>query len=149
MAPVFISSLFYKIVIILTNFLFLLIQNSSFLHLKAAVEGEFGITDPTPTDMVPLILLEAESSAIVNLTGIEYSTNLLELFLPDNQISDISPLARLTNLSYLLLSGNQISDISDLARLTSLDYLTLNSNPLNREAYCIYLVVNRRQKPWN
>ena len=45
-----------------------------------------------------------------------------------NQISDLSPLAPLNNLTKLDLSGNQISDLSPLARLTNLTELNLSSN---------------------
>ena len=37
-------------------------------------------------------------------------TNLTELYLSSNQISDITPLAGLTNLTYLELWSNEISD---------------------------------------
>jgi hypothetical protein len=47
-------------------------------------------------------------------------TNLTELHLGHEQISDVSPLTSLTNLTVLEISGNQISDISPLASLTNL-----------------------------
>jgi internalin A len=42
-------------------------------------------------------------------------TNLRELYLFGNEISDISPLSELTNLTVLSLRDNEISDISELA----------------------------------
>jgi hypothetical protein len=45
-------------------------------NLKAAVESELGISDPTPTDMLLLIELDASSRGIEELTGIEYASNL-------------------------------------------------------------------------
>ena len=94
-------------------------------NLKAAVEDKLGITDPTPTDMLLLTHLNANYSEIVDLTGIEYATNLTGLYLSDNQISDISPLSGLTNLMVLFLA----------------------SNPLSVEAYCIYLPLIEDNNP--
>jgi hypothetical protein len=94
-------------------------------NLKAAVENELGISGPTPTDMLSLTYLDAEYSEIVDLTGIEYATNLTTLDLHHNQISDISPLSGLTNLDFLWLDGN----------------------PLNVEAYCIYLPLIEAKNP--
>ena len=94
-------------------------------NLKAAVESALGISDPTPTDMLSLTSLHANDSGIVDLTGIEYATNLTYLSLGFNQISDISALSGLTNLTYLSLDDNQISDISALSGLTNLTDLSL------------------------
>ena len=55
-------------------------------------------------------------------------TNLTELYLWHNQITDITPLAKLTNLTGLNLGGNQITDITPLAKLTNLTVLYLWCN---------------------
>ena len=65
---------------------------------------------------------------IVNLTGLEYATNLTNLHLDNNQISDLSPLANLTNLTYINLSDNQITSIEPLANLTNLQFLNIAKN---------------------
>ena len=96
--------------------------------LKAAVEATLGITDPTPTDMLALTFLDASTRGIVDLTVLEYATNMTYLDLCDNQISDISAVAGLTKLTLLDLSHNQISDISALADLTKLTWLDLGNN---------------------
>ena len=58
-------------------------------NLKAAVESELGIIDPTPTDMLSLTSLHAVG--IEDLTGIEYAMNLDFLNLAyNNQIGDLS-----------------------------------------------------------
>lgn len=51
--------------------------------------------------------------------------NLEKLDLYNNQIRDISPLAKLTNLTELDLENNQISDISPLETLTNLTILEI------------------------
>ena len=61
-------------------------------------------------------------SPLVNLT------NLTELYLVGNQISDLSPLANLANLTRLFLDDNQVSDLTPLANLTNLTVLTVRNN---------------------
>ena len=80
-------------------------------NLKAAIEAELGVTDPTESDMLGLENLIAENLGIEYLTGLEYAKNLQHLELAGNQISDLSPLSGLTNLKELVLSHNQIADI--------------------------------------
>ena len=73
-------------------------------HLKAAVENTLRITDPTPTDMLSLTSFYVGYDEIMDLTGIQYATNLMNLLLPFNQISDISALSSLTNLMVINLN---------------------------------------------
>jgi internalin A len=57
-------------------------------------------------------------------------SNLTELNLKWNKITDITPLSALTNLTYLNLSANQITDITGLSALTNLTYLDLAANQI-------------------
>jgi Leucine-rich repeat (LRR) protein len=82
------------------------------------------------SELAGLANLTASDSGIEYLSGLQYCTNLTELDLWHNQISDISPLGNLTNLTYLELGDNGISDISPLANLTNLMYLYLYSNEI-------------------
>ncbi len=138
-------------------------------NLQDAVEAQLGISDPNAADMLGLTYLDAQSSGIFDLTGLEYALNLAEIYLFDNQISgisalsdltnleilwlgvnhinDLSPLSQLTNLQTLELASNQISEISSLSSLTKLDVLMLTSNPLNRRAYCLYLPLLEANNP--
>jgi internalin A len=99
-------------------------------NLKASVEWALEITDPTPTDMLSLTALETWGE-ISDLTGIEYASNLIGLYLHSSQISDISPLSGLTSLQYLDLTDSQISDISPLSGLTGLETLYLYRNQIS------------------
>jgi len=108
-------------------------------NLKAAVEAQLGVSDPTATDMLDLTSLDASGRDITDLTGLEHGTNLTNLYLSRNQIIDISPISGLTNLTHLNLGSNQISDISPLSGLTNFTYLDLRANPLNGDAYSIYI----------
>ena len=66
----------------------------------------------TVDDMLKLTGFTSEDRDIVNLTGLEYATNLEGLDLSGNGIVDISPLKELKNLWSVYLSGNEIVDIS-------------------------------------
>ena len=81
---------------------------------------------------LPLDLADAK---ITNLTGLASSTELIELYLDENEISDISPIAALTQLRVLSLNDNQIeglwhadSDVNPFTELTELTELYLDNN---------------------
>ena len=73
----------------------------------------------------------SKGRGIKNLTGIEYLTGLKELSLRENEITDVSPLAKLVNLSNLNLFNNLIDDITPLSELTGLDRLYLSNNNIS------------------
>ncbi|CAL6023541.1 Conserved_hypothetical protein [Hexamita inflata] len=61
---------------------------------------------------------------------VSFLTNLTELDLQNNKISDISSISKLKNLKKLYLSYNYIEDISTLKSLLNLTHLFLSSNKL-------------------
>ena len=67
---------------------------------------------------------------IEDLTGLEHATNLVRLYLVNNNFADISPLAGLTQLIKLRLWNSNITDISPLAGLTQLTTLELINNSI-------------------
>lgn len=81
------------------------------------------------SDLEQLISVDFSQRGITNLSGLEYATNLFELYLSENSISDIGALAGMRSLAFLDLSHNRIIDLSPLAQLTNLweVYLTQNS----------------------
>ncbi len=79
------------------------------------------------TNLTNLVLVDNQITDVSSLAGL---TNLTTLILYVNPITDISPLARLTNLTNLGLAGNQITDITPLAGLTNLTTLHLNDNQI-------------------
>ena len=83
------------------------------------------------SDLLGLTSFNATQRDIMNLSGIEYCTNLTSLGLWENQISDITPLANLTNLTWLYLGANPIGDISSLANLANLTTLGLWDNQIS------------------
>jgi hypothetical protein len=60
--------------------------------------------------------------------GLDQLEDLHEIYLNDNQISEIRGLDHLVSLEYLHLSDNQITEISGLDKLMNLQYLGLNGN---------------------
>jgi Leucine-rich repeat (LRR) protein len=80
------------------------------------------------SELAGLTSLDAEDREIVDLSGIEYCTNLVRLHLSSNQISDLTPLSNLTNITELWLAKNQIADVTPLAVLNTLSWLHLSCN---------------------
>lgn len=102
-------------------------------NLETSVRNTLGIpTGPiTDTNMETMTSFYASFSNIANIEGLEYATNLTDVYLPSNQISDITVVSGLTNLNDLYLSSNQISDIEAVAGLNNLHYLSLSDNQIN------------------
>lgn len=65
-------------------------------------------------------------SDLTPLTTID--PNIVEIYLPDEEIQDLRPLAAFPNLERLNLERNHISDLSGLSSLTKLKELNLNYN---------------------
>jgi len=84
----------------------------------------------TSTDLQALTRLSADDYGITNLYGLGWASNLSELSLSGNAISDLSPLQQLTQLTRLNLERNSVGDISALAGLANLSSLVLNGNPI-------------------
>jgi len=106
-------------------------------NLEKAIRDALGI--PTKLlkkeDLAKLEKLEAENKEISDLTAIEHCTNLTVLYLNNNQISDIRPLANadLVKLTELYLNENQLIDLNGLAKadLPKLTGLYLNDNQIS------------------
>jgi parallel beta-helix repeat protein len=81
-----------------------------------------------PENMEQIMVIIARNQNIIDLTGLEYCTNLQYLDMEYNDIFDMSPLSGLISLTYLDLSVNAISDLTPLSGLTGLTelYLTIN-----------------------
>ncbi len=108
--------------------------------LKALDPGRASGAPITTSDMAKLTRLEAPNANISDLTGLEFATNLTQLYLGvayveeegrwlnSNSVSNLSPLAELTNLTELSVRNNNISDISPLAGLANLTRLVADNN---------------------
>ena len=91
----------------------------------------------TKEQMVSLKHLNGNHRGIVDLTGLEFATNLRQLFIGgnNNHIADLRPLTNLTNLVSLHIwhtdgyKGPVTNlDISPLANLINLEFLSLEGN---------------------
>ena len=126
-------------------------------NLRQAVREalELPVDEPlTKEKMLGFDSLSARYRDVFNITGLEFATNLRELYISQNPITDLRPLSNLTqlvvlhfwhypanptnldlsplvnliNLEELSLEGNGVSDISPLAGLRKLRELTLTNN---------------------
>jgi len=108
------------------------------LGLAQAVAQELGVWAEGSieiSELAEITYLDAEDAGIEDLTGIGYLTNLEELNLGENQISNLAPgtFTDLTSLTSLILTNNQISDLAPgtFAGLESLMILSLWSNQIS------------------
>ena len=105
--------------------------------LRAAIEKALGKTSGATIAGADMLTLQtfmysgAFRTKIRDLTGIEFATNLTELWLQHNEMSDLSPLAHLKNLETLVLPFNLISDVSPLANLENLTKLVITDNQIS------------------
>ena len=90
-------------------------------NLRAAVREALNLRSDAPVTaafMRRLQRLDAASRGITNLTGLEFAVNLTRLHIPNNPITDLTPIASLTRLENLLhMWWTPISDIRPLANL--------------------------------
>lgn len=125
--------------------------------LRGAVREELGLpaAEPLMKDQMQRIMsLYLKEKGVSDITGLEFATNIKELDLSQNPITDLRPLsnliqlkglyfwhfprrptdldlrplANLINLEALTLEGNGITDIRVLARLKKLRELYLTNN---------------------
>lgn len=82
-------------------------------------------TEVTCSALANLTYFDATEKDIIILAGIEYATNLSEMRLSENRISEISPLPGLIKLQRLELWSNPITDLAPLANLQNLKWLYL------------------------
>ena len=103
-------------------------------NLRAAIAEELGKSPNVPItvqEMEGLGRLVALNKGIRDLTGLQFATNLKDLFLRDNQISNLSPIAGLIRLRILALTYNPISDLSALRGLINLTSLEMYHIPIS------------------
>ena len=102
-------------------------------NIRAVVREEIGLDqgkDFTRKRLEDLTILEGFYRQIIDLTGLEYATNLTSLNLEGNSVTDLSPLLGLTDLKRLNLNNNTINNVNPLADLTELTLLELKGNQI-------------------
>ena len=101
--------------------------------LRDTVRETLGLPTAAPLTKEKMLWLvrnlRADHKGIVDITGLEFATNLGALRLSGNPITDLRPLANLTTLENLYLSNlspeTPTLDIAPLANLINLEQLTL------------------------
>jgi Leucine-rich repeat (LRR) protein len=100
-------------------------------NLAEAVRGALGVgsVDDLTCGLVKGVdALDASTSGVVSLVGLQNLEDLTDLRIWGNSITDIAPLGGLVSLTELSLTRNSISDIGPLAGLINLDTLGLGEN---------------------
>ena len=100
-------------------------------NIRAVVREEIGLDegeDFAREQLEDLTTLEGAYRQIIDVTGLEYATNLTSLSLEGNSVTDLSPFTDLTELTLLEMKGNQITDLTPLQGLTRLTSLDLREN---------------------
>jgi hypothetical protein len=102
--------------------------------LRGSVDEAGAYLDPTgPLSAADLEELEAlrAGDGVSSLVGLEHALNLEALSLPENQISDLSPLSGLTKLRRIDLSGNPLSKVEALGTLPALEILAVSATGID------------------
>ena len=103
-------------------------------NLAAAIRTKLGLAPQVPITerrMRGLASLRADDSNIKNLAGLEHATELVDLGLGRNTISNYDPLAQLSKLKVLGLWANGINDLNVLPPMPQLELLDLNWNDIS------------------
>lgn len=87
---------------------------------------------PVPPERASEITrLNGSSAGITSLEGVACLSGLETLFVPGNQITDLTPVRSMTQLIELNVQFNQIRQVSPLANLLALERLFITDNPLS------------------
>ena len=104
-------------------------------NLELAVRYELGqpLGFVSTDDMERITTLTAANSGISDLRGLEFATNLQNLYLANDAptsdgIINLDPVAGLTNLLVLDLRNNRVTNVAPLSGLFNLDQLFLAGN---------------------
>lgn len=101
--------------------------------LESAVRSNIGkpTGQLTDTDLARITTLTARNRKIMNLSGLQYATNMTLLDLDNNSISSLYPLANLPKLQTLRLDSNLVSDLRPLKTIPNLAYIQMNRNRIS------------------
>ena len=100
------------------------------VYLRHKLKHQLFIMVPALQTLTSLQELYLGDNQLTDVSPLATLTSLQELDLSDNPLTDVSPLATLTSLQTLVLEDNQLTDVSPLATLTSLRWLWLGNNQL-------------------
>ncbi|MDA1994265.1 MULTISPECIES: NEAT domain-containing protein [Bacillus cereus group] len=78
-----------------------------------------------------LIVVEAKSKGIKDVSGLEYMTNLENLTLEEVKLKNIKFISDLRQLKSLSITYGELEDIGPLAKLEHIEFLTLRNNKIS------------------
>ena len=85
-------------------------------------------TSITSADLLVLTDLDAKETSLVDLTGLQAGINLTHLYLDNNQISNLSPLADLGKVTEINLTNNLIKSVEAFSTWRGECKINLNGN---------------------
>ncbi|EAD9710803.1 DUF5011 domain-containing protein [Listeria monocytogenes] len=103
-------------------------------NLRLAINqslGEDTNHEPTQEEIATVETLSISGRNITSLDGLQYATNLKELYANHNDISDFTPISNLTSLTKLQIDETKITDTKQLSKLVNLTELNISTNNLN------------------
>lgn len=101
------------------------------LNLQAALVESLGeIEGYTCEGLASLETLRLVQKGIKSLEGLQHATNLSNLVLASNEVSDLTPITSLKKLRALNVSKNQIFTIPDLTQMTALKSVNFSGNSI-------------------
>ncbi|KPB05696.1 leucine-rich repeat domain-containing protein [Bacillus sp. CHD6a] len=102
-------------------------------NLGVAIQTQMNLDrEIRESDMQHLTMLYASSLGLTSIIGLEKAVNLEFLFLYENSIEDLSPLAGLKKLYMLDVEENNLTNVNPLSNLTNLSILGLGNNPITK-----------------
>jgi Leucine-rich repeat (LRR) protein len=100
--------------------------------LEAAIRSKLNKPsgDIYESDMLTITTLDLGNKGIKDLTGLEYTKNLISLDAGSNSINDVTSIKNLVQLQTLYINNNQIADINQLKDLINLTDLKIYRNKI-------------------
>ncbi|WP_306349959.1 gliding motility-associated C-terminal domain-containing protein [Flavobacterium sp. '19STA2R22 D10 B1'] len=98
------------------------------LNSKGVIKATVNET-VTQEDLDKIVELRAAGKDIISMVGLQYCSNLYYIDLNDNKISDLNPIKAL-GIKHLYMDQNLIVDISPLALHTTMSRLSLVNNKI-------------------
>ncbi|MBN2882516.1 MAG: hypothetical protein JXN10_03240, partial [Clostridia bacterium] len=86
--------------------------------------------DITKEDLAQVRFLGINGSFVRSLEGVQYCTNLSNINIANNPISDLSPIENLTKMTSIIANDCLITDISPISGFTLMEHLALSGNPV-------------------
>ncbi|NOU67745.1 hypothetical protein GC096_27340 [Paenibacillus sp. LMG 31461] len=102
--------------------------------LEKEIRAELKLEEGTALDYTNLQKLTSlypkGKEKIKSLKGLNMARNLEQLYLPNQEITDVTPLGSLYKLTFLAINNNQIQNACPIANLSDLQKLVISNNQI-------------------